>query len=182
MTTEERNALRAMYEAATAGPWEPDTIETDGSYGCGDDTHKGFNAYAMHAYATCPADSKVIFDSSNSDCGEIHTDYDEIEGTGSAWDEIARRNFDFIAAAHNALPSLLADSERAEALEGMLRRLVEEYKHEYGQAAAAASIHPDQRMRDQAEGAARVWMIAGLRLADILTEARAMVDQQEEGA
>ena len=83
--------MKSLCDAATQGEWETDTIRNDGEYGDGEDTHSGFNSYAMY-------DSKglSLFDSLNSQCCSV--DCDIYEDGGSAWDETAKRNFAFIAA------------------------------------------------------------------------------------
>ena len=93
-------AIAARCEAATKGPWESDSMRSEGSYGTGEDIHEGFDTYKV-------TDEKgnVICDAYNSDVGEVHVEYDE-DGA-NAWDEVARRNTDFIAHAREDIPALL---------------------------------------------------------------------------
>lgn len=83
--------IRARAEKATPGPWESDSTKSEGSYGVGDETYEGFNAFKV-------TDEKgnTLFDTLNSDNGEVHVEYDEDGAT--AWDEIGRRNAAFVAA------------------------------------------------------------------------------------
>lgn len=98
--TVDLDALEALLAAATPGPWETDSESNDGAYGSGEDVHEGFKSYIM-------LDSKGqrLFDSLNSTAGAIEEDIGD-EGV-SAWDEFARRNFAFIAAARNGMDELL---------------------------------------------------------------------------
>jgi hypothetical protein len=120
VTGEEIAELRKLEKAASPAPWEADTTDSDGTYGSGDDTHEGFDAREMIG-----PNGHVLFDSLNSGTAEIHTDTDE--DSYRAWDEVARRNFDFVAAFRNAAPRLLAtlesQSRRIAELEGIVSKL-----------------------------------------------------------
>lgn len=91
LTPERLAEIEALAKKATPGPWEADSMKSEGSYGIGDETYEGFNAFRV-------TDEKgnAICDTLNSDMGEVHVEYDEDDAT--AWDEIGRRNAAYIAA------------------------------------------------------------------------------------
>lgn len=91
ISTEKLAEIEALAKKATPGPWEADSMKSEGSYGIGDETYEGFNAFKV-------TDEKgnTICDTLNSDMGEVHVEYDEDGAT--AWDEIGRRNAAYIAA------------------------------------------------------------------------------------
>jgi len=101
--------IRSLAEKATPGPWESDSIKSEGSYGVGDETYEGFNAFKV-----TDAKGNTLFDTLNSDNGEVHVEYDEDGAT--AWDEIGRRNIAFTAACNPQ--TVLALLSRIEELEG----------------------------------------------------------------
>ena len=98
--TVDLDALDKLLAAATPGPWETDSESNDGAYGSGEDVHEGFKSYIM-----LDPKGQRLFDSLNSTAGAVEEDIGDECVT--AWDEVARRNFALIAAAHNALPELL---------------------------------------------------------------------------
>lgn len=103
-----REELRKLAEAATPGPWEQDcTVESDGAYGSGEDSREGYSTYAIF-----DADGKVIFDFLNSEIVCVH-DEDHEDGH-NAWDETAKHNAAFIAAANPQ--TVLALLQKNEAL------------------------------------------------------------------
>jgi hypothetical protein len=106
-------------EGVTPGPWFTDSIKSDGSYGSGDDVYEGFDTYALYSGAVDHYGSPaVICDALNSYAGSIEEEFDE-DGH-HAWDEQARRNFEWFArcAPNNVLSALrslsarLAEAER----------------------------------------------------------------------
>lgn len=97
--------IQERAEKASPGPWKSDSMRSEGSYGIGDDTHEGFDTFKV-----TDAKGNTICDALNSDAGEVHEEYDE-DGC-HAWDEVARRNMDFIAHARADIPFLLSEVER----------------------------------------------------------------------
>lgn len=93
------NERRALHSPA---PWSIDTIDNEGAYGAGPGAQSGFKSYAV-----LDASGKCLFDSLNSDVGEVHEEFDE-DGI-HAWDEVARQNLTLAAAA----PGLLAAAKFA---------------------------------------------------------------------
>lgn len=87
--------LEALARAATPGPWGVETIESDGHYGTDEDGGHGFDAYVVTDDRGRP-----LMDSLNRDNSEIHEEYNE--ESHYAWDELARRDALFIAAANPA--------------------------------------------------------------------------------
>lgn len=92
MTALNKQALRQLAEKATGGEWWSDVVETDGEYGEGEDRASGYHSYAVYA------DSKSLLDMTNSTAACIHTEWDH--DYHMAWDETAKRNAEFIAAAN----------------------------------------------------------------------------------
>lgn len=89
--------MESKAKRATKGPWFTDSERSDGTYGVGDETHEGFNTYAVFSetetYYGKPA---RIFDTS-VDVAEVQEEWDE--DSHSAWDEQGRRNAEYIIAA-----------------------------------------------------------------------------------
>jgi len=99
--------LEALARAATPGPWDIETVRSEGEYGTDEDGGWGFDAYAV-------VDSKgrPMQDSLNRDDSSIHTDTDG--DVFYAWDELAKRDAQFIAAANPAtLLPLIALARRS---------------------------------------------------------------------
>lgn len=88
------DALEKLNTARTPGEWESDGDETEGGWG-------RYNAYVIRT------DKGRIADCVNADyqVSEIHEEGDE-DGV-HRWDEIGRRNFEFIAAAANSMSELI---------------------------------------------------------------------------
>lgn len=102
------DALLALAEKATPGPWEVDSIHNEGSYGSGPDCPSGFDSYAVYA------GERIIFDTLNSDAAEVSEECGEY--CIHAWDEIGERNSEFVAAANPAaIISLVRRLKAAEA-------------------------------------------------------------------
>lgn len=98
-------ALEAAAEKATQGEWWSDVVETGGTHGNGDDCMEGF-----HSYAVYDQNNHSLLDMTNSTaaCITVEDDGDYI----MAWDEVARRNAEFISKAHpEFILSLLAERE-----------------------------------------------------------------------
>jgi hypothetical protein len=111
--------LEALAKAATPGPWDVDDVQTDGEYGSGEDTYRGFKSYVV---GCGPVDNwRSIIDTSNSDVAMVEVDGD-CDGT-TAWDEVGRCNTQFIAAAREAVPALIA---RVRELEAALKPFADE--------------------------------------------------------
>ena len=106
ITPEEITRLKALCKAATPGPWEFDTVCNEGAYGMGEDIYEGFSSYQIIAPSS--NGHVVICDTLNSDCVCVEEEFDE-DGA-AAWDEVARKNMAFIAAARTALPALLVEN------------------------------------------------------------------------
>ena len=132
LTPDALDELRRLHDAATPGPWESDTVENaDAVYGFGDDEGIGFDARAIYS-----PDGKVLFDSLNSDAGEVLEEWGDDETHGSAWDEVAKQNAALIAATRNALPALIAAAEREQPASSALaiaREALERIKREGAQ-------------------------------------------------
>lgn len=99
--------IKKRLKAATPGPWYSDTTKSEGSYGSGPDTHEGYNAYELCVVINEKVE--VLADSLNSTYGMVDVEYDE-DGA-SAWDDIARRNFDLIADAPTDMAAMVAEIE-----------------------------------------------------------------------
>ena len=87
--------LAALSAAATPGTWETDTLNSEGSYGSGDDTYEGYATTAIY-----DASGKVLFDALNSDAILVQEEWDE-DG-GSAYDLTSAANAAFIITLVNA--------------------------------------------------------------------------------
>lgn len=94
-------ALRQLAEEATQGEWWSDVVETDGEYGDGEDRASGYHSYAVYV------GSESLLDMTNSTAACIHTEWDH--DYLMAWDETAKRNAEFIAAANPATVLALLD-------------------------------------------------------------------------
>ncbi|EAM9680148.1 ead/Ea22-like family protein [Salmonella enterica] len=94
-------ALRQLAEEATQGEWWSDVVETDGEYGDGEDRASGYHSYAVYV------GSESLLDMTNSTAACIHTEWDH--DYHMAWDETAKRNAEFIAAANPATVLALLD-------------------------------------------------------------------------
>ncbi|MEA8858638.1 ead/Ea22-like family protein [Citrobacter freundii] len=99
--------LRKLAEKATHGEWWSDVVETDGEYGDGEDRASGYHSYAVYV------GSESLLDMTNSTAACIHEEWDH--DYHMAWDETAKRNAEFIAAANpSAVLALLDELEAAE--------------------------------------------------------------------
>jgi hypothetical protein len=122
LTHEQVAEIRAKALKATAGPWDVDIVHNEGTYGTGEDDYTGFNSYVVGCGPV--NDWKSIVDTSNSNVAMIEVDGDS-DGT-TAWDEIGRRNAEFIAAANpENILSLIATIEAAQAENAKLKALME---------------------------------------------------------
>lgn len=107
MSNIDKQALRQLAEKATQGEWWSDVVETDGEYGEGEDRVSGYHSYAVYV------GSESLLDMTNSTVACIHEEWDH--DYHIAWDETAKRNAEFIAAANPAtVLALLDDLEAAE--------------------------------------------------------------------
>lgn len=109
--------LRQLAEKATQGEWWSDVVETDGEYGDGEDRASGYHSYAVYV------GSESLLDMTNSTAACIHTEWDH--DYLMAWDETAKRNAEFIAAANPA--SVLALLDELEAAEKRIAELTESH-------------------------------------------------------
>ena len=123
-------ALRALERAATPGPWEEDTCDTDCAWG----KAKAYQMIARNEYGR----QVSLFDSINSDATTLEIEHDE-DGS-QMWDEIARRNFAFIAAARNAFPALADEIERLRDLVRRTHVCVSQGLHIHPQSALADDL------------------------------------------
>ncbi|MFB1421132.1 ead/Ea22-like family protein [Citrobacter freundii] len=98
-------ALRQLAEESTQGEWWSDVVETDGEYGDGEDRASGYHSYAVYV------GSESLLDMTNSTAACIHTEWDH--DYLMAWDETAKRNAEFIAAANPATVLVLLDELEA---------------------------------------------------------------------
>ena len=101
MTALNKQALRQLAEKATQGEWWSDVVETDGEYGEGEDRVSGYHSYAVYV------GSESLLDMTNSTVACIHEEWDH--DYHIAWDETAKRNAEFIAAANPATVLALLD-------------------------------------------------------------------------
>ncbi|MEB1001896.1 ead/Ea22-like family protein [Citrobacter freundii] len=101
MTALNKQALRQTAEKATQGEWWSDVVETDGEYGEGEDRASGYHSYAVYV------GSESLLDMTNSTAACIHEELDH--DYHMAWDETAKRNAEFIAAANPATMLALLD-------------------------------------------------------------------------
>jgi hypothetical protein len=105
--TVDKQALRWKAEKATQGEWWSDVVETDGEYGEGEDRASGYHSYAVYV------GSESLLDMTNSTAACIHEEWDH--DYRMAWDETAKRNAEFIAAANpDTVLALLDELEVAE--------------------------------------------------------------------
>ena len=88
--------LKRLAEAATPGPWGSDSIKSDGEYGTDDNGGVGYDAYVV-----TDARGHALMDSLNRDDSSINVDGDS-DGA-YAWDELAKRDAAYIAAANPAV-------------------------------------------------------------------------------
>ncbi|ENK1087413.1 ead/Ea22-like family protein [Citrobacter freundii] len=105
MTALNKQALREAAEKATQGEWWSDVVETDGEYGEGEDRASGYHSYAVYV------GSESLLDMTNSTAACIHEEWDH--DYHMAWDETAKRNAEFIAAANPATVLALLDELEA---------------------------------------------------------------------
>ena len=94
-------ALRQLAEESTQGEWWSDVVETDGEYGEGEERSSGYHSYAVYV------GSESLLDMTNSTASCIHEEWDH--DYHIAWDETAKRNAEFIAAANPATVLALLD-------------------------------------------------------------------------
>lgn len=101
-------ALRQLMAKATPGPWEVDSeYDDDALYSGGGGCGRGFKNFFVGAEVD--GRWRTLLDTVNSDHKLIEEDYDE-DGK-SSWDAIGHANANLVAAAVNALPSLLNELE-----------------------------------------------------------------------
>lgn len=125
--TIDKQALRQLGEKASGGEWWSDVVETDGEYGDGEDRVSGYHSYAVYV------DSKSLLDMTNSTAACIHTEWDH--DYLLAWDETAKRNAEFIAAANpTTVLSLLDELEAKD-------RQISDLKEAFRIALSAAGIN-----------------------------------------
>ena len=103
LTPADLAAIRERAEDSTPGPWDYDTVDVPDVYFSDGNERHGYQSYVV--YVDTP-DGKTIVDAANSNGGTIEEEHDE-DGV-YAWDETARRNAAFIAAARSDIPALLA--------------------------------------------------------------------------
>ena len=101
--------MKAAAERATPGEWWSDVIETGGTHGSGEDCMEGF-----HSYAVYDQNNHSLLDMTNSTAAEI-----TVEDDGDyvmAWDEVGRRNAEYIALANPAnVKALIVALEQSQA-------------------------------------------------------------------
>lgn len=105
------SSWREAMDGVTPGPWYSESVETEGSYGSGEDTSEGFDSYVVRTEAQKHyGEDAVVCDALNSGTAEVHEEFDE-DGT-HAWDEPGRRNMDWIArCSPSGISALLAALE-----------------------------------------------------------------------
>jgi chromosome segregation ATPase len=115
LTADDLAAIRDRAEKATPGAWDYDTVDVPDVYFSDGNERHGYQSYVV--YVDTP-DGKTIVDAANSNGGTIEEEHDEYGVY--AWDETARRNAAFIAAARSDIPALLVEVDR---LAGELARV-----------------------------------------------------------
>ena len=115
---------RAAMSGVTPGPWYSESVDTEGSYGSGEDTTEGFKSYVVRTEAQKSyGDDAVVCDALNSGTAEVHEEFDE-DGT-HAWDEPGRCNMAWVARCSTEnVGSLLSEIERLRAEVERLKGLV----------------------------------------------------------
>ena len=168
ITNDELRAIIAGCKGVTPGPWGTDAMRSDGSYGSGEDTHEGFEAYKVTGGPLYPGGREVsICDTLNSDAASIEEEFGE--ESHHAWDEQGRKNMEHIARLSPEVVSALATellASRASA-EGVSEEMVEAV------AAWFAKLHDDfavegsdpYRANDHARTVARRALEAALALS-----------------
>lgn len=116
MSNIDKRALREAAEKATKGEWWSDVVEADGEYGEGEDRVSGYHSYAVYV------GHESLLDMINSTAACIHTEWDH--DYHMAWDETAKRNAEFIAAANPA--TVLALLDELEAKDAQIANLTAE--------------------------------------------------------
>ncbi|EBM1014075.1 ead/Ea22-like family protein [Salmonella enterica] len=117
MSNIDKQALREVAEKATKGEWWSDVVDTDGEYGEGEDRVSGYHSYAVYV------GHESLLDMINSTAACIHTEWDH--DYHMAWDETAKRNAEFIAAANpDTVLALLDELEHYKSREERVTKLV----------------------------------------------------------
>lgn len=94
--------LEELGRAATQGEWGLDTVQSEGEYGSGPNTHSGFHVSEIHG-----PDGQTLFDAINSDTCLVNEEFDD-EGYCYAWDETSGHNAALIVALKNNLDTIIA--------------------------------------------------------------------------
>lgn len=110
--------LRQLAEKASQGEWWSDVVETDGEYGDGEDRASGYHSYAVYV------GSESLLDMTNSTASCIHEEWGH--DYHIAWDETAKRNAEFIAAANP--DTVLALLDELEAKDRLNTELIEKQR------------------------------------------------------
>lgn len=155
MSSIDKRALREAAEKATKGEWWPDVVETDGEYGEGEDRVSGYHSYAVYV------GHESLLDMTNSTAACIHTEWDH--DYHMAWDETAKRNAEFIAAANPAtVLALLGELEPMALAHLNLNLLCDVYRSAYEEArhdglvnweAAASLAEENEELKRKLESA-----------------------------
>ncbi|EAA0559124.1 hypothetical protein DKG82_04035 [Salmonella enterica subsp. enterica serovar Lexington] len=140
--TIDKQALREVAEKATKGEWWSDVVETDGEYGEGEDRVSGYHSYAVYV------GHESLLDMINSTAACIHTEWDH--DYHMAWDETAKRNAEFIAAANPATVLALLDENiqlqrEKDAIEAVVLALRDDMRQVREQLAAAERRKADNQ-------------------------------------
>lgn len=102
MTATLSDRLDELGKAATQGEWSADTVQSEGEYGSGPDTHSGF-----HVSAIFGPNGETLFDATNSEACLVNEEFDD-EGYCYAWDETSGHNAALIVALKNNLPTIIS--------------------------------------------------------------------------
>jgi hypothetical protein len=129
--------LKALAEKATPGPWETDTLKSEGEYGSGPDTVAGFEVTAIYN-----AKGEVLFDALNSDAIVVHEDYGDEDGYVLAWDQISAANAALIVTLVNNLPAILSALEAVPVMKEALEPFVSGYLHTSVFLSSRERMHP----------------------------------------
>ncbi|EDE5155203.1 ead/Ea22-like family protein [Salmonella enterica subsp. enterica serovar Stanley] len=138
----DKQALREVAEKATKGEWWSDVVETDGEYGEGEDRVSGYHSYAVYV------GHESLLDMINSTAACIHTEWDH--DYHMAWDETAKRNAEFIAAANPATVLALLDENiqlqrEKDATEAVLSAMRDDMRQAREQLEAAEKLNAEQQ-------------------------------------
>lgn len=164
--------LRSLEARATPAPWEVERAhDADAEFGSGDDTSSGFDNCEMH-----DAEGRSLFGSENAALKAIVDDRDD-DG-GRAWDQVAARNFEFLAEVRNRFPEILDRLQRENDAMVALNEWLDLTKFVQDEAMGAPGQHRATALRETLEHEREVSNKLRDRVADL--EARLAVQWKQE--